>query len=101
MSRNRLPHNQIVLSLEDGREVSLIQNLPDGTGNASGKHRKTVEIWIEGQPEPIHHVNLTEAMVYLNAYVEQRWKWEINESEETLDPLLSTSEFSFNDKYPY
>lgn len=77
MSNDRLPHNQIVLSLEDGREVSLIQNQSDGAGNASGTYGKTVEIWIEGQPEPVHHVNLTEALVYLNAYQEQRWKWEI------------------------
>ena len=77
MSIDMLPHNHILLLLEDGREVSMIQNQADGTGNASGTYGKTVEIWIEGQPEPIHHVNLTEAMVYLNAYVEQRWKWEI------------------------
>ena len=81
MSNDRLPHNQIVLLLEDGREVSMIQNQADGTGNASGTYGKTVEIWIEGQPEPIHHVNLTEAMVYLNASVEQRWKWELNKKE--------------------
>ena len=81
MSNDRLPHNQIVLLLEDGREVSMIQNQADGTGNASGTYGKTVEIWIEGQPEPIHHVNLTEAMIYLNAYVEQRWKWELNKKE--------------------
>ena len=77
MSNDRLPHNQIVLSLKDGREVSMIQKQADGTGFASGIHGKTVEIWIEGQPEPIHHASLTEAMVYLNAYVEQRWKWEL------------------------
>tara|TARA_R110001592_G_scaffold172949_2_gene411539 strand:- start:3614 stop:3817 length:204 start_codon:yes stop_codon:yes gene_type:complete len=61
----RLEHNQISLTLPDGRSVSIIQNQKDGQGNAHGHYGYSVEIWIEDEPEPMYHLDFEQAMKYI------------------------------------
>ncbi len=62
----RLTHNHIVLTMPDGREVSIIQNQRTGEGLACGQYGKTCEIWVDGEPEPLYNKTLTQVLQYLS-----------------------------------
>jgi len=61
-----VPHNHIVLTMADGREVSIIQNHKDGSGMACGEYGHTVEVWVDGEDEPVYHKNFEQVMDYLS-----------------------------------
>ena len=62
----RLEHNHILLTMADGREVSIIQNQKNGKGSAVGVYGITCEIWVDGEPEPLYNKTLTEVLQYLS-----------------------------------
>ena len=62
----RLEHNHIVLTMADGREVSIIQNQKTGEGSACGVHGITCEIWVDGESEPLYNKTLTQVLQYLS-----------------------------------
>ena len=62
----RLEHNHIVLTMADGREVSIIQNQKTGEGMACGQYRETCEVWVDGEPDPIPHLTFSQLIQYLS-----------------------------------
>ena len=55
----RLPHNIIKLRLPDGRVVSMIQDQSNGEGGAMGNYLESVEVWVDGEPDPVGHLSAT------------------------------------------
>ena len=54
-------YNQIKLTTEDGRTVSIIQ----GDGSIMGSNGQTCEVWIAGQEEPVGYLTAEELAKYL------------------------------------
>ena len=65
----RLEHKQIVMTLADGRRVSIIQDQQDGSGYACGNYGYSVEIWVDGEEEPVYHLDFENAMKYLSEFM--------------------------------
>ena len=53
-------HNQILLTTEDGRTVSIVQG--EGTMGRSGQ---TCEIWVAGEEQPVGYLTVEELAKYL------------------------------------
>tara|TARA_Y100000401_G_scaffold78172_1_gene63793 strand:+ start:138 stop:326 length:189 start_codon:yes stop_codon:yes gene_type:complete len=53
-------HNQILLTTEDGRTVSIVQG--EGTMGRSGQ---TCEIWVAGEEQPVGYLTVEELSKYL------------------------------------
>ena len=59
-------HDQVLLTMDDGRQVSIIQNQSNGRGSASGVHGETSEVWVDGEPDPIPHLTFSQLIQYLS-----------------------------------
>tara|TARA_R100001460_G_scaffold103033_1_gene148047 strand:- start:417 stop:647 length:231 start_codon:yes stop_codon:yes gene_type:complete len=59
-------HDQVLLTMDDGRKVSIIQNQSNGRGSASGVHGETCEVWVDGEPNPIPHLTFSKLIQYLS-----------------------------------
>ena len=73
--------HQILLVLEDGRKVSIIQDMD----SYDFKHRPSLcEVWVEGEQDPVRHLNAEQLITYLMTRklksVERTW-----EEEQTYD----------------
>ena len=55
-----IKYNQILLTTEDGRTVSIVQG--EGTMGRSGQ---TCEIWVAGQEQPVGYLTAEELAKYL------------------------------------
>ena len=64
-----MPHNQIVLSYKDGRQISLVQNYAHEHNNRSvcGNYAHTVEVWVDGDDQPKFHLNAEELIEFLQS----------------------------------
>ena len=62
----RLPHNQILLQLPDGRSVSIVQNGEGAEGSAYGHaDQRMCEVSVEGEEDVRGFLDLTELVHYL------------------------------------
>ena len=59
-------HDQVLLTMDDGRKVSIIQNQSNGRGSACGVHGETCEVWVDGEPDPIPHLTFSQLIQYLS-----------------------------------
>ena len=59
-------HDQVLLTMDDGRKVSIIQNPSNGRGSACGVHGETCEVWVDGEPDPIPHLTFSQLIQYLS-----------------------------------
>ena len=69
--------HQILLVLEDGRKVSIIQD----RDSYDFKHRPSLcEVWVEGEQDPVRHLNAEQLITYLMTRkftsVERTWEEE-------------------------
>jgi len=62
----RLPHNIIKLRLPDGRVVSMIQDQSNGQGGAMGNYLESVEVWVDGEPDPVGHLSWQQLVDYVS-----------------------------------
>ena len=53
-------HNQILLTTEDGRTVSIVQG-----GGTMGRSGQTCEIWVAGEEQPVGYLTVEELSKYL------------------------------------
>ena len=62
---DRFPHNVVKLRLPDGRVVSLAQ------GSAtSSKYLESVEVWVDGEPDPVGHLSWQQLVDYVSGLPE-------------------------------
>jgi hypothetical protein len=54
-------YNQIKLTTEDGRTVSIIQ----GDGSIMGSNGQTCEVWVSGHKQPVGYLTVEELAKYL------------------------------------
>ena len=66
----RLPHNIIKLRLPDGRVVSMIQDQSNGQGGAMGNYLESVEVWVDGEPDPVGHLSWQQLVDYVSGLPE-------------------------------
>ena len=66
----RLPHNIIKLRLPDGRVVSMIQDQENGQGGAMGNYLESVEVWVDGEPNPVGHLSWQQLVDYVSGLQE-------------------------------
>lgn len=58
-------HSQILLTLKDGRKVSIVQNFEESNHTVYGKYAHSVEVWVDGDDEPSFNLNAEELMKFL------------------------------------
>lgn len=68
----RLPHNIIKLRLPDGRVVSMIQDQSNGEGGAMGNYLESVEVWVDGEPDPVGHLSWQQLVDYVSG-LQENW----------------------------
>ena len=64
-----LAHNCIVLTYKNGTQVSIAQNYAHEHNNRSvcGDYARTVEVWVDGDDQPIFHLNAEELIEFLQS----------------------------------